>query len=66
MNHKYRVSHLGLKDGVIIDFDNLEDAGQVARLLKKGLRMNGYPVRKVEVKPIYIPEIKDNEEENSD
>lgn len=63
MRHKYRVSHLGLKDGVIIDFDTMEEAGQYAVLTKKAMKISGYPLHKVDIKPIPIREIAYDEEE---
>ena len=66
MGHKYRIEHFGLKDGTIIDFDNMEEAGLYARLTKKALKVGGYPLRKVDIKHMYIPDTQDDEEENSD
>ena len=62
MKYKYRVSHHGLKPGVIIDFDSLEDAMLYAELTKKYTKISGYKIRKVDVKPIYTTELTDEEE----
>lgn len=53
------IRHLGLKDGATIEFDNFDDTAQCMVLLKKGLKVGGYPVREVYTTFEYI---KDEEE----